>query len=191
MTGPLADALAHALGARPRVVLEPSGKTMAAVLVPLLAVDGEPHVLFTRRSQLLPHHRGQVAFPGGTHDPEDADLLATALREAHEEIGLAPADVHLLGPLDDIETVSSRFVITPFVGVAPHPYPWRPSPREVDAIFTVPLHVLRAPGAERREVWDFDGRAVPIDTYPVDGHVIWGATQRITRNLLHVLAALD
>jgi 8-oxo-dGTP pyrophosphatase MutT (NUDIX family) len=187
----LATAIAQALSGRRRVVLAPPGKTAAAVLVPLLRVDGEPSLLFTRRSRLLPHHQGQVAFPGGRHHAdEDADLAATALRESREEIGLAPADVHLLGALDDIETVSTRFVITPFVGVIPHPYDFRPCPSEVDVIFTVPLRVLQAPDAERRETWDFDGRAIPIDTYPVDGHVIWGATQRITRNLLAVLQSL-
>jgi 8-oxo-dGTP pyrophosphatase MutT (NUDIX family) len=192
VTEHLATALADALRMRRRVVLAPPGKTVAAVLVPLLAVDGDPSLLFTRRSNRLPHHQGQVAFPGGRHHPdEDADLVATALREAHEEIGVDPADVRLLGALDDIETVSSRFVITPFVGVVPHPYSFRACPAEVDVIFTVPLRVLRAPGAERREVWDFDGREVPIDSYPVDGHVIWGATQRITRNLLTVLAGLS
>jgi 8-oxo-dGTP pyrophosphatase MutT (NUDIX family) len=188
----LSVALIQALAARPRLVLPPDGKSVAAVLVPLLVTEGGPGLLFTRRSQRLPHHRGQVAFPGGRHHPEvDADLEATALREAHEEIGLVPDDVRLLGALDDIETVGSGFVITPFVGLVPHPYPWRACPSEVDVIFTVPLAVLRAPGAERRELWDFGGSRVPIDTFPVDGHVIWGATQRITRNLLHVLAALD
>jgi 8-oxo-dGTP pyrophosphatase MutT (NUDIX family) len=156
--------------------------------VPLLSIDGEPSLLFTRRSPLLLHHQGQVAFPGGRHHAgEDADLAATALRESREEIGLAPDHVRLLGALDDIETVGSGFVITPFVGVAPFPYAWRPCPQEVDAIFTVPLRTLRAPDAVRREMWDFGGRLVPIETYPVDGHVIWGATQRITRNLLGVL----
>src|SRR5207253_697090 len=83
-----------------RTVLAPPGKTAAAVLVPLLAVDGAPSLLFTRRSNLLPHHQGQIAFPGGRHHPDaDADLAATALREAQEEIGLDPADVRLLGPL--------------------------------------------------------------------------------------------
>src|SRR5262249_36600278 len=133
----LVVALAEALRARQRIVLAPPGKTAAAVLVPLLAVDGEPSLLFTRRASGLPHHQGQVAFPGGRHEPgADADLAATALREAHEEIGLAPADVHLLGALDDIETVSTRFVITPFVGVVPWPYDFHPCPREVDTIFT-------------------------------------------------------
>ena len=184
-------ALAAALGGRQRTLLAPPGKTVAAVLVPLLAVEGEPSLLFTRRSNLLPHHQGQIAFPGGVHDPgADRDLTATALREAQEEIGLDPAHVRLLGPLDDLETVATRFVITPFAGVVPHPYDFRPSPDEVDLIFTVPLGRLGSPDALRRELWDFGGRQVPIDVYAVDGHVIWGATQRITRNLLAVLDEL-
>ncbi len=188
----LVTTLAAALATRPRAVLAPPGKTLAAVLVPVLAVGGEPSLLFTRRSNLLPHHQGQIAFPGGRHHPgADADLAATALREAQEEIGLAPADVRLLGPLDDLETVSTRFLITPFVGVVPHPYDFKPCPDEVDVIFTVPLARLRSPDALRRELWDFGGRKVPIDTYPVDGHIIWGATQRITRNLLAVLEGLS
>lgn len=187
----LADALRDALAARPRIVLSAEGKSAAAVLVPLLTVDGEAHLLYTRRSSRLPRHRGQVSFPGGRHHPdEDPDLRTTALRETHEEIGVAPADVQLLGALDDIETMTSQFVITPFVGVMPHPYAWRAAAAEVDAIFTVPLSLLRAPGTPRQELWDFGGRQVPIDTYPVNGHVIWGATHRITQNLLHVLDAV-
>lgn len=186
-----ADALAQALAVRPRVALAPADKRACAVLVPLMAVDGEPHLLLTRRSTLLPHHQGQIAFPGGRHDPADDTLEATALREAHEEIGLAPADVQVLGALDDIETVSTRFVITPFVGIVPYPYAWRPEPAEVDAIFTVSLRDLRAPGVHRTELWDFGERRIPIDSYAVADHVIWGVTQRITTNLLHVLATLD
>jgi 8-oxo-dGTP pyrophosphatase MutT (NUDIX family) len=191
MPAALADRLRDALAARPRVVLPAGDKSPAAVLVPLLDVDGEPHLLYTRRSNALPRHRGEVAFPGGRHHPDaDPDLQATALREAQEEIGVAPGDVRLLGALDDIETMATRFVITPFVGTVPHPYAWRPDAGEVDVIFTVPLRVLRDPESARQELWDFGGRQVPIDTIPVDGHVIWGATQRITRNLLRVLDAL-
>jgi 8-oxo-dGTP pyrophosphatase MutT (NUDIX family) len=191
MMEPMAASLARVLAARARVVLAPEERSAAAVLVPLLVVGGEPSLLFTRRSSHLSRHQGQVAFPGGRHHPdEDADLVATALREAHEEIGLLPTDVHVLGVLDDIETVATRFVITPVVGIAPHPYPFTACAAEVDAIFTVPLAALQAPGAARRETWDFNGRQVPIDTFPVDGHVIWGATQRITQNLLDVLSTL-
>jgi 8-oxo-dGTP pyrophosphatase MutT (NUDIX family) len=182
------EALGDVLAGRARVVLPDVGCTRAAVLVPLLAVEGRPHLLYTRRANDLPHHRGQVAFPGGRHHPlEDTDLTRTALREAHEEIGLEPTEVQLLGLLDDIETVATRFVITPVVGIVPHPYAWRPCPAEVDAIFTVPLSFLRAPGAERQERWDFGGRELPIATYRVGDNVIWGATQRITRNLLGLL----
>jgi 8-oxo-dGTP pyrophosphatase MutT (NUDIX family) len=180
--------LAMALEGRPRRPLEPREATVAAVLVPLQLADDGIHVVYTRRARTLPTHAGQVAFPGGVCDRvRDADLAATALREAHEEIGLTREAVRVLGPLDDIYTVSSRFVITPYVGVVPHPYTWIPCPREVDTVFTVPLERLRATDAERQELWDFDGTAVPIDFFPIDGHVIWGATHRITRNLLDVL----
>jgi len=180
--------LAMALEGRLRRPLAHREATVAAVLVPLQLVEDGIEVVYTRRARTLPTHAGQVAFPGGVRDEaRDADLAATALREAHEEIGVAPRHVRLLGPLDDIYTVSSRFVITPYVGVVPHPFAWVPCPREVDTVFTVPLERLRAPEAERRELWDFDGTAVPIDFFPIDGHVIWGATHRITRNLLDVL----
>src|SRR5262245_59000453 len=158
MTVDLVPRLARAIEARARRLLAPEGKTRAAVLVPLLAMDGDLHLLYTRRAATLPHHQGQVAFPGGTVDAErDPDAVATALREAHEEIGLRPDDVRVLGPLDDIETMTSRFVIEPIGGLTPHPYAWTPSPREVDHIFTVRLADLLAPDAERRETWDFGG----------------------------------
>ena len=184
-------ALSHALRQRPPADLPRSDARAAAVLVPLLPADDGLHVVFTRRAASLPHHQGQIAFPGGTRAPRDRDAEATALREAYEEVGLQPHDVRILGRLDDIETVASRFRITPIVGVVPHPYPWRPCPREVDSVFTVPLAPLAAPGVEREEVWDFDGRAVPTRHFPVAGQVIWGATYRITRNLLDVVCALD
>ena len=189
MTVDLVPQLAHAIEARARRLLAPEGKTRAAVLVPLLPVDGDVHLLYIRRAATLPHHQGQVAFPGGTVDTaRDASAVATALREAHEEIGLRPDDVRVIGVLDDIETMTSRFVITPVVGMTPYPYTWAPSPREVDHIFTVPLADLLAPDAERSEPWDFGGRTVPIDHFPVAGQVIWGATHRITRNLLDIVA---
>jgi 8-oxo-dGTP pyrophosphatase MutT (NUDIX family) len=187
MASDLLAALARELTVRSRTTLAPSDKTAAAVLVPLLAVDGALHLLFTRRAATMPHHQGQVAFPGGTRRPGDADAEETALREANEEIGLQPRDVRVLGRLDDIETVASRFHITPVVGVAPHPYEWRPCPREVDAIFTVPVAELAARTAEREELWDFGGRQIPIRLFAVAGEIIWGATHRITRNLLDLL----
>src|SRR5258706_233362 len=132
MTVDLVPQLARAIDARARRILAPEGKTRAAVLVPMLSIDDAIHLLYTRRAASLPHHQGQISFPGGTHDPaRDADAVATALREAHEEIGLLPGDVRVLGTLDDIETMTTRFVITPVVGIVPHPYAWAPCPRDV------------------------------------------------------------
>ncbi len=190
MVDRLVDGLARELATRPRTRLERVDKAVAAVLVPLLVVDGELHLLYTRRAASLPRHQGQIAFPGGTRDSGDVDPAATALREAHEEIGLAPADVRVLGALDDIETMTSRFVITPVVGLAPYPYAWRPAPEEVDAVFTVAVRRLTAPGVARREVWEFGGQPYPVDLFAVDGHVIWGATHRITRGLLAMLEGM-
>jgi 8-oxo-dGTP pyrophosphatase MutT (NUDIX family) len=191
MTSAFLAALARELTSGPHHDLPVSDATAAAVLVPLLAARDEVRLVFTRRAATLTHHRGQVAFPGGTRQPEDRDVTATALREAYEEIGLRPDDVHVLGRLDEIETVASRFRITPIVGVVPDPYAWTPCPREVDTVFTVPVAALRAPGSEREEMWDFDGRQIPIRLFPVAGQVIWGATYRITRNLLDVVARID
>lgn len=186
LEGPLAASLRQ----RTRRVIAPADRTTAAVLVPLLDVAGAAHVLYTRRASTLGHHRGQIAFPGGTADPSDADLCATALRESYEEIGLPHAQVRVLGPLDDIETLTSRFVITPYVGVVLPPYQWTPSPAEVDCVFTAALDALRHPDNARTEQWELSGRQVPIDLYEIDGHVIWGATQRITHNLLRIVENL-
>mgnify|MGYP001503142442 CR=1 FL=1 len=163
----------------------------SAVLVPLFEQEGDLRVLYTKRSEALPHHRGQVAFPGGRHVAgTDANLLATALRETEEEIGVDPRHVDVLGPLAPIHTFSSNFVINPFVGVIPYPYPYRPDPHEVSAIFSVPLDVLIDPATAAEEQWILEGHTVPIETYRHAGQVIWGATQRITATLLDLLAAI-
>ena len=163
----------------------------AAVLVPLFERDGELHLLYTTRSATLPQHAGQVAFPGGRHTPAtDASLLATALRETEEEIGVAGADIDVLGALDPIHTFSSNFLITPFVGRIPHPYPFRPNPHEVHDIFSIPLAVLDDPATVVAETWTIDGRSVPVVSYRHDGRTVWGATQRITATLLDLLTAI-
>ncbi len=182
--------LRGALERRARRLLQPARARPAAVLVPLFDRGDTFHLLFTRRSDALPHHGGQVAFPGGLSGPADASPLATAMREAHEEIGLRPDDVEILGVLDDIHTVQTNFVITPFVAVIPHPYGFCPSPAEVAEIFSVPLSVLEDPAMRREEQWQFGSACVPITTIRYAGHVIWGATERISRNLVEVLRAV-
>jgi 8-oxo-dGTP pyrophosphatase MutT (NUDIX family) len=182
--------LRAALAATPPVADTPPG-IASAVLVPLFERDGGLHLLYTKRSEALPHHRGQVSFPGGRHVADaDASLLATALRETDEEIGVAPAHVDVLGPLAPIHTFSSNFVISPFVGVIPHPYAFRPNPHEVSAIFSVPVEVLLDPATSAEEEWTFEGRTMPIATFRHREQVIWGATHRITTALLELLQTL-
>jgi 8-oxo-dGTP pyrophosphatase MutT (NUDIX family) len=161
----------------------------AAVLIPMAGIDGEWHLVFTRRTEEVEHHKGQVSFPGGRCDPQETSIEATALREAHEEIGLHPRDVRLLGRLNDMETITG-YRVTPVVGAIPHPYEFSLSPGEVNRLFTVPL-VWLADGknySEREVTPEGSPRAFPVVIYePYDGEIIWGATARMVVTLVQVL----
>lgn len=189
MPGDELQALRRAL-ALPRTEPAATSGIAAAVLVPIFEHDGDLHLLYTTRSAALPTHAGQVSFPGGRHAAADPSLLATALRETHEEIGLAAADVDVLGRLDPIHTFSSNFLITPFVGRIPYPHALRIDAREVDDAFSVPLDALLDPATTVAETWTIDGRAIPVTAYRHDGRTIWGATQRITASLVDLLLAI-
>lgn len=162
----------------------------AAVLVPLLKKKGNWHLLLTRRNADLPEHSGQVAFPGGRADPEDGSPEQTALREAQEEIGLNPSDVRILGRMQTFLTITN-YNVTPIVGVAPWPYPFRPASEEVSRVFTIPLAWLADPLnheiQERSLPPPYD--PVPVVYFkPYDGEVLWGASARLTLNLLDILS---
>ena len=161
----------------------------AAVLMPLFARDGELHVIYIRRSDHVASHRGQVAFPGGRVEAIDATLLDAALREAHEEVGLDPATVDVIGGLPTMHTSTSGIIVAPFVGVIPPDAALKPDPSEVAEIFDVPLSALRDPRFRGDYEWNPDGRArgskFPAILY--GGQVIWGLTLRITINLLEIL----
>lgn len=159
----------------------------SAVLVPLLCKDGELHVLLTERTQGVRSHKGQVCFPGGTADHDDESLLATALREAWEETGLNPSDVDVIGEIDDNVVRSTGYVITPFVGFIPYPYPFQASESETRDIFFVPLRVLMDPLRFYRQERVIDGHYYYGPVCDFDGHVIWGATGRILEHLISLL----
>jgi len=158
------------------------------VLVPLYKNATDYHVVFTKRTETLKHHKGQVSFPGGSFEPADGDLLTTALRESYEEVGIRPEHVSVLGRLDDLSTFSTSFTISPFVGLIPYPYLFHPNPIEVAIIFDAPLAVLADPAVERRFIRARDDGATIEDyEFYVNGHVIWGATARIVHHLLELI----
>ena len=156
----------------------------AAVLVPLYGWPDEPGLIFTERRADMRRHAGEISFPGGRRDPEDADLGVTALREAEEEIGLDPAMVELGEELPATNTFVTNYRIHPFVGRIPHPkqLDLKPNAAEVETLLSFSLEVLR----ESYEIRRLVRREVPIHTptYEVEGHLIWGATARILSDLL-------
>ncbi len=161
----------------------------AAVLIPFALLKDEWQIVFTRRTDTVEHHKGQVSFPGGGCETGEDSPDATALREAREEIGLAPEDVRLLGRMNDIITITN-YRVTPIVGVIPWPYHFTPEPAEVGRVFTIPLLWL----ADRAN-WDeqFINREGFSHPFPVvryhsyDGEILWGATARITLDLLKTI----
>jgi 8-oxo-dGTP pyrophosphatase MutT (NUDIX family) len=159
----------------------------AAVLAPLFLAGEpqEPHLVLTRRRSDLRRHAGEISFPGGRRDAEDADLAETALREAEEEIGLARGAVELLGPLPTVSTFATGYVIHPYVAEIPSGVAWRLSAREVDAVLELPLAAVRA-GRTRTQM-ERRGISFETDAYVVGEHLIWGATARIIEHLLERL----
>ena len=188
----LFDALENHLATRPPRAVHLPGFVLreAAVLVPLLVRDGCPHVLFTKRPPTLRHHAGQYSFPGGSRDPEDATPLHTALRETREELGIDVSGVRVLGPLDEVPTLT-EFRIQPFVGVIPHGLEYRLSPDEVEFILEVPLEALLDPAIRRTERHHVRGVEYEVDFYTFGTHVIWGATGRILSELLWLASQLS
>jgi 8-oxo-dGTP pyrophosphatase MutT (NUDIX family) len=171
------------LAQRKRQIVDDPALTCAAVLIPLLYKNGEWHVLVTQRTENVGHHKGQISFPGGACEPQDADLLETALRETFEEVGVPPETVEVLGALDDSPTVTS-FVVTPYVGVIPNPYPYQLCRQEVAAAIEVPLSFLRKPENQRVEQRERGGRIYDVLFWDYGTYTIWGATAWILKSFL-------
>lgn len=181
----LADVLARHRPQRVRV----RGAREAAVLLPIVA-EPEPTLLFTLRTEHLPSHKGQISFPGGSIDEGDPSAQVASLREAEEEIGLAPVRVEILGELDTVPTFVSGYVIAPFVGWVREQPELKPNPDEVAAVLHIPLSELTE---EIRSEPGFEhgGRTFPTEAWVWRDQVIWGATARVLRIFLERLAEAD
>lgn len=185
----LRDAIAAVLErrhAREEVV---PGYRRAAVLLPLYEAETGPHFVLTKRTERVPTHKGQISFPGGGFQEGDGSLLATALRETEEEIGLSRGDVDVVGVLDDTVTAASSHVVRPFVGFVPHPYPFRLDSFEIEQLVHLPLRSLLEPNCFREEIWDRGGRPHSVFFREHDGHTIWGLTARILKQFIEIVGA--
>ena len=171
----------------PKKDLPSNGLITAAVLVPIFEKDGSLHVLLTKRSDMVEHHRGEISFPGGKVDLTDPDLKHCALRETSEEVGISPDEVRLIAELDDFYTVATRFHVVPFVGVVPYPYEYRVSIREIAGLVTPPLDIFFDPSMRREDVWMIRGEPVTVISYLWNEHNIWGATARIMKHLVELV----
>jgi 8-oxo-dGTP pyrophosphatase MutT (NUDIX family) len=184
MTDGMRAALRAALERDPHPEPAP-GDRLAAVLA-LLAEEPEPMLLFTERTSSMSRHPGEVSFPGGLQDAEDADLAATALREAREEIGLDPAVPELLGALPPVHTHVSGILVTPFVGAVDGYPALTVSHGEIERVITVPVRVL-ADAEEVRELAREGGRVWRGWSYDVEGATIWGATGAMLHAFLQIV----
>lgn len=179
--------ISAALESRSRRVLQVEDRVPAAVLMLFVYRDSEPRLVFTKKTETVPHHKGQFSFPGGVVERLDSSRVETALREAKEEIGLDPDAVDVLGLFDDTPTGGSRFVITPVVGLCRTAPMLRADGREIERVVEVPLRHLLDRAAFREELWERDGARHPVVFFTIGDEVIWGATGRILRDFLDVV----
>lgn len=183
----LKDAIAEILERRTSLRADRPGFRQAAVLLPLYQSEAGPHLVLTKRTELVPTHKGEVSFPGGGFAEADGDLLTTALREAREEIGIHPQDVEIVGTLDDTVTVTSRHVVRPFVGFIPHPYPYRLDPFEIERLIHLPISALLCGAPFREETWEREGLPVTVFFYDHGGDTVWGLTARILKQFVETV----
>jgi 8-oxo-dGTP pyrophosphatase MutT (NUDIX family) len=179
--------LREALSRRRKRRITDANLVTSAVLVPIYYKEGQYYILFTKRTERVKEHKGQISFPGGARHKRDRTLLDTALRECDEEIGLAPGEVKVLGELDDTTTETSNYVISPFVALIPYPYQFKVDGGEVEEIIEAPISALLDKDL-RQQTRVIGGQAVTSYFYHYQGRVIWGATAEILNQFLGIFS---
>ena len=162
----------------------------SAVIVPIFRKNDAWQILFIKRTETVEHHKGQISFPGGRREPADLTIRDTALRELHEEIGLPPSEVEILGKLDDEITLTSDYVISPFIGLIPYPYEFNHDPIEIEYIFDAPVSALLFDSNFREEEINVENVRVKSYAFNYHNEVIWGATARILKQFLEIWTIL-
>jgi len=180
--------LRQALSQRQKLHISDPHRVPSAVLIAIYRKQGEPYILFIQRTDRVKDHKGQISFPGGAYEEEDESLLQTALREAAEEVGLMAEDVQVLGELDDFRTIGSGYMISPFIARIPCPYQFKVDGWETEEIIEVPISVLLDKSNVRRSKDFLEGEEIDQYYYHYQDKVIWGATARILKQLLDILA---
>lgn len=180
--------LKQALSRRQKLYVSDPRRVPSAVLIPMYRKQGQPYILFIQRTDRVRDHKGQISFPGGAYEEGDENLLQTALREATEEVGLVAEDVEVLGELDDFRTIGSNYVISPFIARIPWPYRFKVDEWETEGIIEVPISALLDESNVRQGKDILEGEEIDQYYYHYQDKVIWGATARILKQLLDILA---
>ncbi len=173
-----------------RIEIKGTDYTQASVLLPLFIKDSQYWILFTRRTNTVEYHKGEVSFHGGVVDEGDSSLEITAKRETFEEIGVRQEDIEILGQLDDMPTVMTRFIVHPFVGVVPFPYVFKINKREVESLIEVPLRFFLDPSQPQPHSINYKEDVFETPAFIYKGVVIWGATERILENFIDLIMGL-
>lgn len=183
--------LKELLGQRQKRHIADADRVPSAVLIPVYENQGQYHIVFIRRTDMVKTHKGQISFPGGTREINDETLLDTAIRESTEEIGLLPEDIEILGELDDEVTTTSNYIVTPFIAMIPWPYSFVINKGEVDDIIKVPVAALLEKGCLKPDTEFLNGKEFESYAYHYKGKVIWGATARILNKFLEIFRQIS
>ena len=177
----------QALSHRQKLYISDPRRIPSAVLIPLYDKQGEYYILFIQRTNRVKDHKGQISFPGGAYEEGDNNLRQTALREAAEEVGLAAEDVEVLGELDDLRTIGSSYVISPFVARMPWPYQLKVDGWETEEVIEVPISALLNKSNVSQDKAILEGGEIDQYYYHYQDKIIWGATARILNQFLGIL----